>query len=118
MHTCFLKHLIALVKNQNLEVSEIKFLLFDQSKDSTWSSYNNVRGLNSFKNLDVITNGLSTVHDLSSELRQVFGKSSKFVLDLIGKLTNMAENKGRARFGLFRQLMENSENKHCRLTHS
>lgn len=101
MCTSCLEHLVALVENENLEISEIELLLFDQSENSSRGAHNNVRGLNSLKDLNVVINGLSTVHDLSSELRQVLSKSGKFVLDLICKFTNMTKDQGRTWLGLF-----------------
>jgi hypothetical protein len=86
--------------------------------NSSGSSNNDVGWLKSLKELNVIIDGLSTVENLSSDVRKVFSEPIELVLDLIGELSSVTKNQSRYWFGLLGKLMENSENKDSSLSHT
>ncbi len=66
----------------------------------------------------MLLDGLPSIHHLSSDVFKILGESTKLILDLVGKLSCMAENEGRDRLRVFWQLMKNCQHKHCSLTHT
>jgi len=116
--TCLFEHFVALIQHEDLQVGQIKGLVLDEGQDSARSTHDHMGWLQSFQQLNVLIDGLSTVDHFSSDLRKMLGESSELFLDLISKLSSMAQYQCRHWFRVLRQLMENSENENSCLTHT
>jgi hypothetical protein len=77
-----------------------------------------VRRLHSLQHLDVVSDGKTTVEHLSLHLGKVLGESGELILDLVCELTGVANDECGAGLGVFRQLMQDCEDKHSSLTHT
>lgn len=86
------KYFIALIDDKDLEVGEIEVLLLGKGQDSARSADDDMGRLDTLEDLDVVSNGETTVENLSDQLRQVFGKSSELILDLVSELSGVADN--------------------------
>ena len=92
--TCLIQHLVALVENEHLEVFELQIFSAWQSQDSTWSSDDDMWAcLWVFQKLHIIIDWNTTVKSGTSDLLQVFCESVKFLLDLVGQLSGVAQDK-------------------------
>ena len=115
--TNLIKHLVALIENESLDVAQRQLLIADQSVQTTGSGNHNVGvALLVRQNLDVLLDGSATVEDGSLDVGQVFGESGVLVLDLVGQLTSVAHHKDGAlsRNGL--QLVESGQDEDRSLT--
>jgi hypothetical protein len=118
MCTCCFEDFVALVEHEDLQVAEVEVLLLGEGQDPPRGAHDDVRGLHSLEDLDVVGNGETTVEHLSLNLRQVLSKPSELILDLVCKFSGVANNKCRAGLGVFWQLMQNGQNKHSSLAHA
>jgi len=73
----------------------------------------------SFQDLDVVTLGHSTVEALGDQVGAVLGESSDFLLDLVGKLSHIAQDEHRVGLGIIKfKLLQDRNYEYCRLAHS
>lgn len=91
-HITFAEHLIALVQDEMLKVVEVEVFLLNELHDSPWSSNNDMWWLWSLQDLHMLTFWDSSVEALSNEAGNILGESSEFLLDLIRKLSDIAQD--------------------------
>jgi hypothetical protein len=91
--TDFLKHFVALIEDEDLEVREVKVTLLDEGKDTAWSTNNDVRLFESLEKSDVLVDGNTTIDHLCSDVWKLGRETSEFLLDLIGEFSVVAEDK-------------------------
>lgn len=117
-HVRLIKHLVALVENEHLQVVEIEGLGVDEGEDATGRTNYDVGRLRTLENLLIVLHGHTTVEHLSDNVRQVLGETSNLVLDLEGKLTSVAHDEGGRGLGVLLELVEHREDEHGGLTHA
>jgi hypothetical protein len=77
-----------------------------------------MRWLESLEAVDLFCDGLSSIDHFCSEVGKVLGEPVELILDLIGKLSGMAQDQSRAWFRILRQLVQDGKNEDCSLSHS
>jgi len=77
-----------------------------------------VRLLDSLEESDVLVQGHTAIDDLGAQLGKLLLESIELLLDLVGELSVVAENKSRARLRVLGKLMEDSEDEDCSLAHA
>ena len=92
--TNFFKHFITLIENEDLNVREVEIATLDKSKYSAWCADDDVRLLDTLKKSDVLNDGNATIDHFGSEVWHLRLESLELLLDLIGKLSIVAENEG------------------------
>ena len=92
------EHFVALVKDEHLNVARVKSLVTSECKNSAWGADYDVRGLVALEELLLRRDWLATVNDFSADRLEELGQTVKFSLDLVSKLTGMAENERAAGF--------------------
>lgn len=118
-HIKLFEHLVALVKNKVLDLACVELLVTDEGHGSARGTNNDVRALFLVgKDLLVGRDGSTTVEDTSSDIGHKFGKTSKLILDLIGKLSSVTENDDRNLAINGFNLLQSGKHKHSRLTHT
>jgi len=91
--TNLVKHLVAFIENEVLDVPERKDLVSDQSVKSTRCTNNDVGVLLlALQELDVLGHGRATIEDGRLNLGEVLAKSGVFVLDLVCQLSSVAHD--------------------------
>lgn len=113
-----LKHFIALVEYEDLQVGQIEVSSLYKLLDSAWCSHNDVRLLNALEKSNVLVDGHTTIDNLGSNVGKLLLESVELLLDLIGELSVVAENKGRARLGVLGKLMKDGENENSGFSHT
>jgi len=74
--------------------------------------------LQTFQQVNVLLDGLPSIHHLSPHIRKIFCEPIELVLDLIGELTSVTKDEGRDWFRVFWQLMKNCQDENCSLSHT
>lgn len=118
-HTDLVEHLVALIENKVLDVSELEGLLTDKGKDTAGSTDKDVWAeILVAEDVLISLQRRTTVEDLGANLGEVLAEASELVLDLEGQLASVAENDDRdlTRDGL--DLLEGSKNEDGGLTHT
>lgn len=116
--TYFFEHLVALIEDEDLEIAEIEVTLLDESEDTPWGANNDMRLLNSLEESDVLANGDTAIYYLGAQLGKLLLESVELLLNLISKLSIVAENESRARLRVLRELMKDGEHEYCGFSHS
>lgn len=108
--TNLIQHLVTLVKNECLDVTQRELLVTDQSVETTRSSNDDVgeRFLVG-KDFDVLLNWSTSVKDCSLHIGKVLAEPSILVLDLVCQLTSVTHNKDGAFPRNSFQLVEGSQ---------
>jgi len=111
-HVGLVKHLVALIEDEVLQIGEAEVPVADESVDTAGGTDNNV-GVRVLvaKKLDVRLNGCSAVEDTNPDIGQELGETVVLVPDLVGQLTSVAhdQNGGDTRLGLLVHLLQGSE---------
>lgn len=119
VHTNLIEHLVALVKDKVLDVSELEGLLADKGKNTTGGTDKDVGAeILVAKDILISLQRRTTIEDLRTDLREVLAEASKLVLDLEGQFTSVAQNDDRDLAGDGLDLLEGSEDKDGGLTHT
>lgn len=88
-----IEKLIALVQNEVLDVASVKTLVSDESVETTRSRDNDVRaGVLVLQSLGICLLGSTAVEDRSADVGQIFAEPRVLVLDLVRKLSRVAEH--------------------------
>jgi hypothetical protein len=93
-------------------------LLFAELLDTAGSSNDNVWGLEALEELLVVIDGLTTVDHASADVGHVLGEADELVVDLVSKLTGVAEDDSTSGFGVFGEVLQDCKHKYCSLSHS
>lgn len=98
--TNLIQHLIALVQNERLDVSERKLLIANQRVQATGCADNDI-GVCVLvgQELDILLHGSTTVEDSGLDVWEIFAESGVLVLDLVCQFSGVAHNQNRARAG-------------------
>ena len=115
--TYLVKHLVAFVQNEGLDVAKGEHLVSDKGVESARCSNDDIWvGLFVLEQIDVFLNRCAAVEDRGLDVREVLAEASVFVLDLVGELSSMAHDQdgGFSRNGL--ELMQGGEDKDCSLS--
>lgn len=97
-HSDTFEHFVALVKDEHLNVARVKSLVTSECKNSAWGADYDVRGLVALEELLLRRDWLATVNDFSADRLEELGQTVELSLDLVSKLTGMAENERAAGF--------------------
>lgn len=116
--TNFFEHLVALVENEDLEVGEVEVALLDKSEDSPGGANDDVGLLETLEEGDVLLDGDTSEDDFGSDVRGVLEEADEFFVDLIGKLSVVAQDHGRDGLGVLRKLLEGGEDEDSSLSHA
>ena len=112
LRTGLVKHLIALIKDEVLQIGKAEVPVADESVDTAGGTNNNV-GVSVLvgKKLDVRLDGCSAVEDTDPDIGQELGETVVLVPDLVGQLTSVAhdQNRGDTRLGLLVHLLQGGE---------
>lgn len=115
--TNLVKHLIALIEDEDLAASEAEVLLANESVQATWGGNNDVWvSLWVLEDLGIGLDWCSSVEDSGFNLWHVLGESGVLVLDLISKLTSVAHDEDRALASDRLDLLEGGEDEDGSLT--
>lgn len=91
--TNLVKHFVAFIENEVLDVSERKGLVADQSVKSTRSTNDDVRVLLLvLQELEILGHRRTTVEDGGLDLGEVLAESGVLVLDLVCQLSSVAHD--------------------------
>lgn len=118
VRTRLIQHLVALVENEMLQVSEAKMPVAHKRVDTTWRADNDVRvGVLVAEQLDVLLHWSSAVEDTDLDIGQELGEAVVLVPNLVRQFTGMAhdQDSGDARLWLVVHLLERSKNENSRL---
>lgn len=108
--TNLIQHLVTLVKNECLDVTQRKLLVTDQGVETTRSSNDDVgERFLVRKDFNVLLNRSTSVEDCSLYIGKVLAEPSILVLDLVCQLTGVAHNKDGALPRNSFQLVESSQ---------
>lgn len=77
-----------------------------------------MRLLDTLEESDVLVEGNTTIYDLCAQLGKLLLESIELLLDLVGKLSVVAEHKSWARLRVLGKLMKDSKDKDCSLSHT
>jgi hypothetical protein len=92
--TNLIKHLVALIENEDLDAAEAKDLVADKGVETTWSTDDDVWVLGLIgQKFSIGLDWSSTIEDTSSDFWHVLAESGILVLDLVGQLTSVAHDK-------------------------
>lgn len=115
--TDLIQHLVALIENEVLDVSQRQSFVSDKSIETTWSSNNDIGVLLFvFQQFEVLCHWSTTIKDSSLHLRKVLAKSSVLVLNLICQLSSVAHYEDRAFSRYWLQGVEGSKDEDGGLT--
>lgn len=115
--TDLVKHLVALVENKGLDITERELLVTDQSVQTTGRRDDDVGvGLRARQNLDILLDGSTTVENRGLDIGQVLGETGVLVLDLVGQLASVAHHEDGALAGNGLQLVEGGQDEDRGLT--
>jgi hypothetical protein len=119
-HVGLIKHLIALIQDKHVEVIKVENTFFDESKNSSWGSNNNMRGSCwIFENLFVFLDWDSTKNDSGSNVFEIFGESIEFLLDLESKLSDIAKDQSLIWLWVgFINLLQDSDDENSSFSHA
>lgn len=115
--TDLVKHLVALVENERLDVAKGKLLVSNESIQTTRCGDDDV-GISLLvgQDFDVLRHGSTTVEDGGLDVGQVLAETRVFVLDLVRQLTSVAHDEDRALASNRLQLMKSGEDEDSSLT--
>ena len=116
--TSVVEQLVALVQHKHLQVLHWDYLLVSERKDTARCSYNDVRGGQAFKKLDLGIDWLTTVDNLTADIFQEFGEAYDFLFNLVSKLSCVAENDGTCWLGVLNHVLKNGKHEDCSLSHA
>ena len=116
--TDIVEQLVALVKDEHLQVLDGKSLFARQVKDTAWGANDDVGSLIALEQLRMLLNGLATIDDLSADFLHELGESVELFLDLVSQLSGVAQNKSAAGRGAFANALQDGDHEDRRLTHS
>lgn len=109
--TNLIQHFIAFIEDEDLDVPKAKFLLSDQSVQTTRSSDDDMRvGVFIGEGFDILLHWCASVKDCCLHFWQIFAEPGVFVLNLVGKFTGVTHNKDCALAGHRLDLLKCSEN--------
>ena len=91
-HVKLVQHFVTLVEDEMLQLAQVEVVATNQRQKATWSAYEDLRGI-LLQLLDVLGDGLSTVHDINIYLRQVLSEPVILLLDLKGQFSGMTHHK-------------------------
>lgn len=112
-----IQHLITLIQDEDLAISEAKILVSDKGIQSTWSGHNDVRVcLFVLQDFGILLNGSSTIKDCCLHIGHIFAEAGVLILNLVCKLTGMAHDEDRGLTSDRLDLLESGENKDGSLT--
>lgn len=118
-HVTLTEHLVALIEDEMLKVIEVQILFLDELHDSSWSSDDNMRWFGSLQDFHVISLRDTSIEALSNQTWDVFGESSKLFFDLIGQLSDIAQNQNGVWLWIsLIELLQDGNNENCSLSHS
>lgn len=64
----------------------------DELQGSSGGADNDVRGLDSLEESDVLLDGHTAINHLCANVREVLGEANELLLDLVGEFSVVAEN--------------------------
>ena len=110
-HVCSVQHLIALVDYEVLHSTQIDCFLVDESKHPTRSANHNLWSVLREK-LTVELERYTAKDHFASDIGQVLGEPLEVVVDLVGKLSSVAEHHHLWEAGIMVELLEGGQHKH------
>lgn len=116
--TDIVEKFVALVKNEDLQVVHWNMASLCKVKSTAWSSNDDMRRVQTLEKFDLLILWLTTIDDLSADLVHELGEALKFVFDLVGQFTSVAQDEGTAGLWILRDDLESSENKDGGLSHT
>lgn len=66
--TYFFEHFVALIENEDRQVTEVEVASLDKGQDSAWCAHNHMRLFETFQKGDVLVQSYSTVNDLGAQI--------------------------------------------------
>ena len=95
--TSLVKHLVALIKHESLDVAQRQLLVTNKSVQAPRSADDDI-GVRILvgKDFDILLNRRTSVKNGGLHIRKVFAETSVLVLDLVGELTSVAHDEDRA----------------------
>ena len=91
-HVKLVQHFVALVEDEVLQLAQVEVVATDQRQKATWSTYEDLRRI-LLQLLDVLGDGLSTVHDINIYFRQVLSEPVILLLDLESQFSGVTHHK-------------------------
>lgn len=115
--TNLVEHLVTLIENKGLDVAKRQLLVADQRVQAAGGTDNDVGvSLIAGQLLNVLLDGSTTVEHSGLDIREILGKASILVLDLVGQLTRVAHNENRGLSSDRLQLVEGGQDEDSGLT--
>lgn len=116
--TDLFKKFVALVKNKDLKSGHREVTVSAERKNSAWGTNHNMGCVQTFEKLNLSIHGLTTINYFSAQRFHKLGETNDFILNLIGKLSGVAQNHSAAGFGVIRNCLQNRKNKDSCLSHA
>jgi len=114
--TNLIQHLIALIKDEDLDIPKPKFLLSDQGVQSAGCRNDDVGvGVLISQGFDILLHRRSAVEDCRLDLRKVLAEACVLILNLVCQLAGVAHNKDGALARYWLDLLERREDEDCSL---
>lgn len=115
--TNLVQHLVTLIEDEDLAVSEAEMLVSHKSVQTTWSSNDDVRvGVLALEELGVFLDRGSSVEDSGLHIWHILAEASIFVLNLIGELAGVAHDENGGFASNWFDLLKSGENEDGSLT--
>ncbi|GFE55550.1 membrane transporter protein, putative [Babesia ovis] len=90
-HVELLEALVTLVKDEVTDTLHVEVLTLNKSQETTWCTNEDVRAfLRVLQHLNVTSNGHTSIHHFTTYTIHVLRETVKLVLDLVSKLTSVA----------------------------
>lgn len=116
-HTDLIKHLVALVEYEALDVAKAEVLVAYQGIQTTRCGDNDVRvSVLVLEEIDVVLNWSATVEDAGLDVRQILAETSILILDLESQFTGVAEDEHRGLASNRLDLLQSGQNEDSRFT--
>ena len=116
--TDVVEDLVALVENEHLKVVQIERFVLGQMKDAAWGANDNVGRLGALQQLFLLLEGLATQNTLRPYVRDEFGETGEFALNLVGELSSVGEDQDTGRLGALADAVEGGEDEDGSLAHT
>src|SRR5690606_35378942 len=118
-HTNLVKHLVALIQDEDTDASKTQDLIPNQRVQATWGTHDDVgAGVLVLDLLHVLLDGSTAVEDLSLDVGHVLAEAVVLVLDLEGQLASVAHDEDRNLAVDRLDLLKGGENEDGRLSES
>jgi hypothetical protein len=115
--TRLIKHLVALIQDENANAAKTESLVADKSLETTWSTNNDVgAGVLVLEGFHVRLDGSTTIEDGCLDVGHILAETVVLITNLVSKLTSVAHDHNRNFSVDGLDLLQSSKDEDSRLT--